>query len=309
MSIYVRTPLKPLTRINERTGKNFQVKMECCQPDGSFKIRGISRFCEVKKAEGVTRLVVASGGNAGHAAAICAKQMGMECSVVIPGTASRYMAEVIRRDGGQVEVAGEIFDDALARAHEIVANDPSACFVHAFDDPLLWEGHSTMIDELVEQTEKPDAIVCSVGGGGLLNGVIQGLDRNGWGDIPVIGVEVEGAPTMRKAIEAGHPVVLDKVDTLANTLCGLVLSEQTMEYIRTHKIISHLITDEAAARGAFGFVEDFRMLVELACGASMSVAYDLPEVIKPYQNVVIIACGGAGVNLEKLLEYKKIFNL
>ena len=51
------------------------------------------------------------------------------------------------------------------------------------------------------------------------------------------------------------------------------------------------------------------MLVELACGASMSVAYDLPEVIKPYQNVVIIACGGAGVNLEKLLEYKKIFNL
>ena len=55
MSIYIKTPLKPLTRLNERTGKNFQIKMECLQPDGSFKLRGVSRLCEALKAQGVKK--------------------------------------------------------------------------------------------------------------------------------------------------------------------------------------------------------------------------------------------------------------
>jgi len=309
MSIYVKTPLKPLTRINECTGKNFQIKMECMQPDGSFKLRGVSLLCEELKAQGVKKLVSASGGNAGHATAYCARELGMECTVVVPGSPTSYMADVIRREGATVEGVGRIFDDAKERALEIVANDPEAYFVHPFDHPLLWKGHSTIVDELVEQTEKPDAIVLSVGGGGLFNGVIEGLDRNGWGDIPVIAVEVEGAPKFHKALEAGHPVDLEKIDTLASTLAGKHVSAKTVEYTRNHHIIPHLVSDERAANAVLEFVEDYRMLVELACGASMSVAYDLPDIVAPYKNVVIIACGGAGVNLPLLLEYKRIFNL
>ena len=309
MSIYRETPLLPLLRINRETGKNFQVKMECFQPDGSFKIRGVSRFCEEQKKNGVKKLVCASGGNSGHAASVCSRLMDMACTVVIPGSASSYMADVIRREGAEVITVGEIFDDARDKALEIVANDPEAVFVHPFDHPLLWEGHSTVVDELVKQTEKPDAIVLSVGGGGLLNGVVEGLDRNGWGDIPIIAVEVEGAPKFRKALEAGHPVDLERIDTLANTLAGKHVSAKSVEYAKSHNIISYLTSDERAANGVVSFVEDFRVLVELACGASMSVAYDLPDVVKPYQNVVIIACGGAGVNLDLLLEYRKIFNV
>ena len=309
MSIYVKTPLKPLTRINDRCGKNFQVKMECYQPDGSFKIRGVSRFCEEQKAKGFRKLVCASGGNSGHAAAYCARELGMECTVVIPGSASSYMADVIRREGAQVLTCGEIFDDARDYALEIVKNEPDACFVHPFDHPTLWAGHSTVVDELVEQTAKPDAIVLSVGGGGLFNGVIEGLDRNGWGDVPVIAVEVEGAPKFRRALEAGHPVDLERIDTLANTLAGKHVSQKTVEYAQTHHVISYLTSDRQAANAVLEFVEDFRILVELACGASMSVAYDLPEIVAPYQNVVIIACGGAGVNLPLLLRYKEIFHL
>ena len=188
-------------------------------------------------------------------------------------------------------------------------NEPDACFVHPFDHPTLWAGHSTVVDELVEQTEKPDAIVLSVGGGGLFNGVIEGMDRNGWGDVPVIAVEVEGAPKFRRALEAGHPVDLERIDTLANTLAGKHVSQKTVEYAQTHNVISHLTSDARAANAVLEFVEDFRILVELACGASMSVAYDLPEIVAPYQNVVIIACGGAGVNLPLLLKYKEIFHL
>lgn len=309
MQLYVETPLKPLTRINERCGKNFNIKMECCQPDGSFKIRGVSNLVQKVYAEGCRRLICASGGNSGHAAAYCAAKLGMRCTVVIPGSASSYMAEVIRREGAEVITSGKIFDDARDVAMELVEKDPDAFFVHPFDHPALWEGNSTLVDELVRQTERPDAIVLSVGGGGLFNGVIMGLDRNGWGDVPVIAVEVEGAPKFRKALEAGHPVDLERIDTLANTLAGKFVSARTVELAQTHNVTSYLTTDRAAANGVLQFVEDFRMLVELACGAPMSLAYDLPDVIAPYQNVVIVACGGAGVNLPLLLEYKRIFGL
>lgn len=309
MELYVKTPLRPLTRVNERCGKNFQVKLECFQPDGSFKIRGVSRLVREVRDKGCRHIICASGGNSGHAAAYCAAKLGMRCTVVIPGAASSYMAEVIRREGAQVQTHGAIFDDARDFAMELVAKDPSAYFLHPFDHPTLWEGHSTIVDELVEQTGKPDAIVLSVGGGGLFNGVVQGLDRNGWGDVPVVGVEVEGAPKFRKALEAGRPVDLERIDTLANTLAGKFVSQRTVDLAKTHHVLSYLTSDARAANGVLEFVEDFRVLVELACGAPMSVAYDLPDIIAPYQNVVIIACGGAGVNLPLLLEYKRIFGL
>ncbi len=309
MSLFISTPLKPLTRINERCGKNFLVKMECYQPDGSFKIRGVSRLVEDVRTRGYERIVCASGGNSGHAAAYCARELGLSCIVVIPDTASSYMADVIRREGAEVITFGTVFDDARDYALEIAANDPAAYFLHPFDHPLLWAGHSTLVDELREQTEKPDAIVLSVGGGGLFNGVIEGLDRNGWGNVPVIAAEVEGAPKFRKALEAGHPVELTSITTLANTLAGKTVSETTVQYAKTHNVISYLTSDKRAANAVLEFIEDFRILVELACGASMSVAYDLPAVVSPFQNIVIIACGGAGVNLPLLNEYRRIFQL
>lgn len=309
MSAYVKTPLRPLTRVNRRSGKNFQVKLECFQPTGSFKLRGVSRFFEEQREAGVRRVVCASGGNCGCAAAYCARQMGMDCTVVIPGTASGYMAEVIRREGAEVLTAGEIYDDAEDFARRLVQEDPGACFLHPFDHPALWSGHATLVDELAGQTEKPDAIVVSVGGGGLLNGVIQGMDRNGWGDVPVIAVEVEGAAKLPLALRAGHPVDLERIDTLANTLAGRRVTQQTIDYAKTHTILPYITTDERAANALLEFVEDFRIIVELACGAPMSVAYDLPEIAAPYQNVVIVACGGAGVDLPLLLRYKERFGL
>ncbi|MEG1548102.1 MAG: pyridoxal-phosphate dependent enzyme [Clostridia bacterium] len=309
MSLYIRTPLKPLVRINEKYGKNISVKLECYQPDGSFKIRGVSRVVEDAKARGIKHIICGSGGNAGHAATCCAAMLGLKCTIVIPQTASGYMAEVLRRDGANVIVHGEVFDDARDYAMKLVENDKDAMFMHPFDLPLLWEGHSTIVDELKEQTSKPDVIICALGGGGLFNGIVQGLDRNGWSDVPIIAVEVEGAPKFRRALEAGHPVELEHIDTLANTLAGRIVSAQTLEYAKTHNVTSHLVSDERAANAVVQFIEDFRILVELACGAPMSVVYDQPDIIAPYKNIVVIACGGAGVNLPLLLDYKQRFNL
>jgi L-serine/L-threonine ammonia-lyase len=311
MSLFVKTPLRELTRVNQKSGKHFWVKLESYQPDGSFKIRGVSLLCEQLKAQGIRKIISPSGGNAGHAAAYCASKLGMEATIVVPDTASSYMAEVIRREGATVLTRGHIFDDANAYAMEMAEKDPEAFFMHPFDHPVLWEGHSTIVDEICEQMDgkKPDAIVLSVGGGGLFNGVAQGLDRNGWQDVTMIGVEVEGAPKFRRALEAGHPVRLEHIDTLANTLAGRYISEKTMEYAANHRVISHLVSDRSAVHAVLEFTDDFRILTELACGAPMSVAYELPDIIQPFENIVVIACGGAGMSFDLLAHYKQLFGL
>lgn len=306
---YRETPLMPMQRLNNLTGRNFQVKMECYQPVGSFKIRGISEYCKELRDSGVRHFVSSSGGNAGLATAYCARAMGLKCTVCIPGKADTFMAEVIRQQGATVIGAGDIFDDVLALAKKIAAEDPEAAFVHPFDHPSLWRGHSTLVDELTRQTEKPDAIVMSVGGGGLLNGVVEGLDRVGWGDVRIVGVEVEGAPKFRKAIEAGRVVELEKIDTLATTLAGKMVSAKSLEYYHSHDMRSVLISDRTAAEGMFSFTNDFRVLVELACGASASLAYTEHEALAGCRNVVVIACGGAGVDIRQLDAYRRIFSL
>jgi L-serine/L-threonine ammonia-lyase len=85
--------------------------------------------------------------------------------------------------------------------------------VHPFDHPDIWQGHSSIVAELNHQLHgaKPDAIILSVGGGGLLNGVVEGLQAVGWGDVPVVAVETEGADSFAAACKAGKLVTLPAI--------------------------------------------------------------------------------------------------
>ena len=54
--------------------------------------------------------------------------------------------------------------------------------------------------KVVRSGVKPDVVVLSVGGSGLLSGVVEGLHRNGWIDVPVIAVETEGADSLAQSV-------------------------------------------------------------------------------------------------------------
>lgn len=109
-------------------------------------------------------------------------------------------------------------------AHErtlLEAQRPGVGLVHPFDDPLIWQGHATMIAELRRQlATPPDAIVLSVGGGGLLCGVLEGLHAvdDAWTGVPVVCAETTGTASFAAAVNAGHLVTLDKIDSIASTL-------------------------------------------------------------------------------------------
>ncbi|KAF8999071.1 tryptophan synthase beta subunit-like PLP-dependent enzyme [Cyathus striatus] len=165
-------------------------------PSYSFKYRGISHFVKTaKEKHGPTvHIVIASGGNAGLAAACAARALSVSCSVFIPQGASESTLNVLRKEKANVIVIGRHYPEALAAARDLVNREPEAVMVPAYDDPIVWEGHSSMVTEIYSQIErKPSAIFCSVGGGGLLGGILVGCERVGWDDVPVVALETIGS--------------------------------------------------------------------------------------------------------------------
>jgi L-serine/L-threonine ammonia-lyase len=208
-----------------------------------------------------------------------------------------------------VEGAPEV-DKAVRPALVIVGgNLEGLCggdpFLHPFDDPLLWEGHDSLIDEVKQSGVKPDAVVLSVGGGGLLSGVVQGLQRNGWGDVPVIAVETEGAASFNAAVKAGCTIEIEAINSVATSLGAKRVSENLIKCLAEHEIHSYVTSDLSAVTACERFLADHRLLVEPACGASLALVYDHAEVLGRYQSVLVIVCGGATAAYEQIIAWKE----
>ncbi len=304
MNLFFKTPLLDRLEGNPLMG-TVKFKMEAYQPSSSFKLRGIEHLSRAVMARGVTHLVASSGGNAGLSVAYVGRKLGIRVSVVVPKTTPGFIIEKLMREGARVTVHGEAWDEA----HELaltLAEAPDAALIPPFDHPLLWEGHASMIDELKVQCPlQPDLILLSVGGGGLLNGVVEGLVRNHWTDTAILAVETEGAASFYQSVKQQALISLDRIDTVATSLGAKRVSKKALENARDFKIIPHLVTDEAAIDACLRFADEYRTLVEPACGATLSVIYQEAEVLKDFSRIVVIVCGGAVVNLEKLQAWKR----
>lgn len=204
--------------------------------------------------------------------------------------------------------------DAYLR-EEVMAKDPAGVHVHPFDSRFVWEGHSTLITEVKQQMEQngagiPDAIVCSVGGGGLFAGVAMGLEREGWESVKVLAMETEGAHSLHESVRAGRLVALEKVTSIAKTLGAKMVCEKAFELSKKDTVTSVVLSDAEAAMGCWRLADDERIMVEPACGVSLAICYDgrlkklLPKLGKD-SKVVIVVCGGADVSLSMLMQWKK----
>lgn len=303
-ALHIKTPVFYSIPMSKTSGHNVFLKMDCYQPTGSFKIRGIGALCQEWVARGKTQLVSSSGGNAGYATAYAGKKLGVPVTVFVPKSTRPIYLQAIEATGAKVELAGEVWDEAneiaLAYAKKIDAG-----FVPPFDHFTIWKGNSTLIDEVVTQMEKPDAIIASVGGGGLACGILEGLHRHGWEKIPLFAVETKGAASFAAAEKAHHLVTLPKVDTIATTLAAKRVTQALLDWTQQHRIISLTVTDAQTVNACRHFLDDHRALVEPACGAALSLAYDRTPDLNDFKNILIIVCGGIGISFELLQEYLK----
>ena len=185
MPLHVVTPLIESVPMSKACGKEVLLKLENTQPSASFKIRGIGKLCEQLKAEGKKVFICPSSGNGGYSTAWACRKLGVKAIIPAPSGTPKDAIEAIESLGAEVIVKEGTWNVANEYALALAASSPENVYVTPYDDPVLWDGHATMIDEIAEQAPwKPDLVICAVGGGGLISGVTEGLIRNGWGDVP-----------------------------------------------------------------------------------------------------------------------------
>jgi L-serine/L-threonine ammonia-lyase len=302
MALHIQTPLVLSNTLSKLTGKNVWLKLDALQPSGSFKTRGVGFACEHYASKGAKRFVSSSGGNAGLAVAYAARMLELPAVVVVPQTTSEHAKKLLALEGAEVIVHGASWQEANELAQSML--NGADAFIHPFDNPLLWQGHATMIDEVAAAGVKPDAVLLSVGGGGLMCGVIEGLRNNGLTDVPVIAVETEGAASLNLAIRSGQLKALEAITSIATTLGAKQVCKQAFELTRTHEVKSVVVSDESAVKACRLFLNDHRLLVEPACGAALVPIYEQLEALQPYSNVLVVVCGGASTTAEQLQSYQ-----
>jgi L-serine/L-threonine ammonia-lyase len=284
------------------------LKMDALQASGSFKMRGVGRLVQQRVAEGARAVVCASGGNAGMAATLAARTCAVPVIIVVPQTTAAAVRDAIAARGATVVVHGAVWDESHEHALAL-AKEQGAVYVHPFDDPLLWDGHATLIDEVVRSGVRFDCVVASVGGGGLLAGIVEGLRRNGLKNVPVIAVETDGAASFASALAAGKPVTLPSITSIATSLGARRVMPRLLDLAREHEIVSVVVSDAQAVHGCVQFADATRVLVEPACGASIAALDVHPGVFARFKAPLIEVCGGMGVSLARLAQWRTEFGL
>ena len=306
MPLHFDTPLIESLAISRIINKPVYLKMDALQPSGSFKIRGIGHLCEQLAKAGKTHFVSSSGGNAGLAAAYAGRKLGIKTTVIVPETTAMIMRERIALEGAEVRVFGKVWDDAHQEASRL-AQDPKVGYVRPFDNPLIWDGHASLIDEMVKAGLKPGAIAVAVGGGGLLCGILQGLHAHGLKNIPVIACEVKGAAKLNASLKQGKLASINKVETIATSLGTKVITPALWEWTKKHRIIDETVSDGDAVEACVKFADDHKVLVEPACGAALAPLYKNAPAFKEFSSVLAIVCGGVGVGLKQLHDWQEQF--
>lgn len=323
-----RPPPCPTGPTPANTASNIYLKLENLQPSGSFKSRGIGNLISRSAARAhpsyPPHFYCSSGGNAGLACITAARSLSLPATIVVPLSTPAPMVAKIRGLGASVHQVGASWAEADEHMRtQLMSKDEMAIYVPPFDHPEIWTGAATLVDELVVQMEGPvHGIACSVGGGGLLNGIMQGLDTLSWsaGRKPrVLAVETEGADSLNLCVRTGSHAKLDAITSIATSLGARQVSKRSYEWLASENLSSIVVKDWEAGMGCVRFADDARLVVEAACGATIAPAYfggeggvnrlrrafEVEGVEWKEHNVVLVVCGGSNVSLSVLERYKE----
>ncbi|WPP70304.1 pyridoxal-phosphate dependent enzyme [Acinetobacter pittii] len=295
-----KTPCIRSNKLSELNNCNVWLKMESSQPTGSFKQRSIGNACVQYAKKGAKKFISSSGGNAGISVAYMGNKLSIPVTVFVPETTSTQAINLMQQENAEVIVHGKSWVEANDLALTYVNSE--AVYIHPFDDQYLWDGVAHIIEEVISDGVRPDAVILSVGGGSLLSGISQGLIEKSL-NIPIYAVESEGTASLNASIRTGQHAKLEEVTGIATTLAAKQVCENAFKVSQTEHIISLTVSDEEALAACFNFLDDHRTLVEPACGATLSTLYTKKLSFSRTDNILVIVCGGATVTLDQLIKY------
>ncbi|KAF2499881.1 tryptophan synthase beta subunit-like PLP-dependent enzyme [Lophium mytilinum] len=328
---WITTPLKESAALSKAAGCRIFLKLENLQPSGSFKSRGIGHYILRRLAAlpPSTRphIFSSSGGNAGLAAVHASTALGLPATVCVPLSTKPLMISKLHAAGALDVVAhGAAWAEADAHLREVIIKEHEAkggvaIYTPPFDHPDIWTGNSTVVKEVAAQMQEsgdgaPDVLICSVGGGGLLNGVMEGLDSLDLSSsVDVLAVETAGAESLAASMSAGSLISLPKITSQATSLGAVRVASKAFEYATREgsRVRSFVLPDAEAAMGCWRLADDERLMVELACGVNVALCYDgrlekaLGRKVRPEEKVVVVLCGGSNVTAEMLHQWREEF--
>jgi threonine dehydratase len=262
------------------------LKLELLQHAGSFKPRGAFANLLMRDVP-PAGVVAASGGNHGAAVAFAAMKLGKPAKIFVPNVASPAKIARIRGYGADLVVTGERYAEALAASQSWAAQS-GAMAVHAYDQVETILGQGSVGLEFEEQDPALDTLLVAVGGGGLLGGIAA------WyaGRIKIVGIEPEAAPTLTRALEAGHPVDTEAggiaADSLAPKRVGALMFPLAQSYL-DHVV---LVSDEAIQSAQEMLWTVLRVAAEPGGAAALAALLTRGYQPKPGERVGVLVCGG-----------------
>ena len=296
------TPLERSKSFSAMSGTHVYMKLENLQTTGSFKVRGAYNMISQLSPEQLSKGVLcASAGNHAQGVAFAASKLGIKSTVFMPVFAPPLKVIATRSYGAEVILEGESFDDALSAAMEYGAKS-GATFVHPFNDKNIIAGQGTVGLEIFDQLENIDAVLVPIGGGGLISGIAIALKAMN-PHIRIIGVEADGAQSMKVSIEAKEPTMMNSANTIADGIA--VKSPGTLTYEIAKNLVDDfvVVNDAEMAYTTYQMLQRCKILAEPSGVAAMA-AILFNKVGLKGKNVVPVISGG-NINmtiLEQILE-------
>ena len=275
---------------------SLYLKTENLQLTGSFKLRGayykISQLSEEQRAAGV---IASSAGNHAQGVALAATRMGIRSIICMPDGAPISKVESTKALGAEVCLVKGAYDDAYAHAVKL-QQETGMTFIHPFNDDEVIAGQGTIGLEILDQLADVDAVICPIGGGGLISGVsyaIKTLNPN----VKIYGVQAENAPSMHKSIKEGAPITLDAVSTFADGIAVKHPGDTTFEMVSKYVDEVVTVSEDEIAAAILALLEKQKVVAEGAGAVSVAAAMFGKVPVKGKKVVCLISGGNIDVNI------------
>ncbi|MER8917130.1 threonine/serine dehydratase [Mesorhizobium sp. M0761] len=279
----------PVLRVDmadfDRPPLAVDLKLECLQHSGSFKARGAFTNL-LERPVPAAGVVAASGGNHGAAVAYAAMRLGHKATIFVPEVSPPAKLQRIRGYGAELMVGGARYAEALA-ASEAFAEKTGALQIHAFNQEETLVGQGTLGLEIETDLPDIDTLLIAVGGGGLIGGIAAWFA----GRIRIIAIEPEGAPTLHRAFEAGHPVDAPAEGVAADSLAPKRVGEMMFPIAEAFVERSILVTDDAIIAAQKALWERVRIIAEPGGAAAFAALLSGRYTPAPGERIAVLVCG------------------
>ena len=288
------TPLEFNKRLSKIISASIFLKREDLQQVRSFKIRGAyNKISSLKKEEITSGIVCASAGNHAQGFAFCCQKLEIKGEIYMPATTPQQKVSQVRMFGADfvdIILVGDTYDSCQKVALE-AAKSANKIFIHPFDDSEVIEGQGTIALEMLEQNPKGfDYVLVPIGGGGLVSGMLT-VFKEFSPNTKIIGIEPEGAPSMKVALEKGKRISLEEMDYFVDGAAVRQVGKLSFEICKIHLDEVLVIPEGKICQAILDVYNKDGIIAEPAGALAIAALDQMSDQLKQ-KSVGVLVCGG-----------------